>query len=137
MKKGCSEDAGDGVKVESDAEVAVHGFVEDTGVALVQLEDGLVPEAVASKDRGAVVNMGVDHHEARVVLASPEEFARISKLSGVADGDEGSGVVEVEDAVGGLGFVDTAQEFDLSIFVGSGEVAGESGRGKFSGVSLH
>jgi len=36
--------------------------------------------------------MGVeDHHEARVVLASPEEIARISEVSGVADGDEGSG----------------------------------------------
>jgi hypothetical protein len=58
---GCSESVGDGVKVESDAEVAVHvGFVEDAGVVLVQLEDGLV-------------------------LASPEEFARISKVSGVAE----------------------------------------------------
>jgi hypothetical protein len=59
-------------KVESDAEVAVHGgFVEDAGLALVQLEDGLIPEAVASEDCGAVVNMGVkDHHEARVVLPS-------------------------------------------------------------------
>ena len=57
------EGAGDGVKVESDAEVAVHGFVKDAGVALVQLEDGLVPEAAASEDRGAIVNMGVeDHH---------------------------------------------------------------------------
>ena len=84
MEHGCSESTGDGVKVESYAKVAVHGrFVEDAGVALVQLEDGLVPEAVASEDRGAVVNMGVaDHHEARVVLASPE-------VSGVADGDEG------------------------------------------------
>jgi hypothetical protein len=110
MQHGCSEGTGDWVKVESDAEVAVHGgFVEDAGVALVQLGDGLVPEAAASEDRGAVVNMGVeDHHEARVVLASPEELARISKVSGVADGDEGSGVVEVEDAVGWLCFVDTA-----------------------------
>ena len=84
-KHGCSEGAGDGVKVESDAEVAVHGgFVEDAGVALVQLEDGLVPEATASEDCSAIVNMGVDdHHEARVVLASPEELARISKVSGV------------------------------------------------------
>jgi hypothetical protein len=42
----------------------VHGgFVEDSGVALVKLEDGLVPEAVASEDHSAVVNMGVeDHH---------------------------------------------------------------------------
>jgi hypothetical protein len=64
MEHGCSESTGDGVKVESDAEVAVHGgFVEDAGVALVQLEDGLVPEAAASEDRGAIVNMGVeDHH---------------------------------------------------------------------------
>ena len=44
--------------------------------------------------------MGVeDHHEARVILASQEELARISEVSGVANGDEGSGVVEVEDAV--------------------------------------
>jgi hypothetical protein len=128
MEHGCSEGAGDGVKVESDAEVAVHGgFVEDAGVAFVQLEDGLVPEAAASEDRGAVVNMGVeDHHEARVVLASPEELARISEVSGVTDGDEGSGVVEVEDAVGGLGSIDTAQEFDISVGVGSREVAGEA-----------
>ena len=64
MEHGCSESAGDGVKVESDAEVAVHGgFVEDAGVALVQFEDGLVPEATASEDRGAIVNVGVeDHH---------------------------------------------------------------------------
>jgi hypothetical protein len=34
-----------------------------------------------------------------VVLASLEELARISKVSGVADGNEGSGVVEVKDAV--------------------------------------
>jgi len=76
-----------------DAEVAVHcGFVKDAGVALVQFEDGLVPEAAASEDCSAVVNMGVeDHHEARVVLASAEEIARISEVSGVADGDEGSG----------------------------------------------
>jgi len=48
MEHGCSESAGDGVKVESDAEVAVHGgFVEGAGVALVKLEDGLVPEAAA------------------------------------------------------------------------------------------
>jgi hypothetical protein len=43
MKHGGSEGASDsdGVKVESDAEVAVHGgFVEDAGVALVKLEDG-------------------------------------------------------------------------------------------------
>jgi hypothetical protein len=59
--------------------------------------------------------MGVeDHHEARVVLASPEELARVS---GVADGDEGRAVVEVEDAVGGLGAVDTAQKFDISVVV--------------------
>jgi len=64
MEHGCSESTGDGVKVESYAEVAVHGgFVEDAGVTLVQLEDGLVPEAAASEDRGAIVNMGVeDHH---------------------------------------------------------------------------
>jgi hypothetical protein len=69
----------------------------------------------ASEDRGSVVNMGVeDHHEARVVLASPEELARVS---GVADGDEGRGVLEVEDAVGGLGAVDTAQKFDISVVV--------------------
>ena len=57
-----------------DTEVVVHGgFVEDAGVALVKLEDGLV---AASKDSGADVNMGVeDHHEARVVLASPEELS--------------------------------------------------------------
>jgi hypothetical protein len=128
MEHGCSESACDGVKVESDAEVAVHGgFVEDARVALVQLEDGLVPEAAASEDRGAVVNMGVeDHHEARVVLASPEELARISEVSGVADGDEGSGVVEVEDAVGGFSSIDTAQEFDISVVVGSREVTGEA-----------
>ena len=103
------------------------GFVEDAGVALVKLEDGLDPEAAASEDSGAVVNMGVeDHHEARVVLASPEELARIRKVSGVADGDEGSGVVEVKDAVGWLCSVDTAQEFDIFVVVGSREVAGEA-----------
>ena len=48
MKHGGSEGASDGVKVESDAEVAVHGgFVDGAGVALVKLEDGLVPEAAA------------------------------------------------------------------------------------------
>jgi len=47
-----------------------YGLVPEHG----QLEDG--------EDRSAVVNMGVeDHHEARVVLASPEELARISKVS--------------------------------------------------------
>jgi len=35
-------------------------------------------------------------------------------------------VVEVEDAVGGLGSVDTAQKFDVSVVVGSREVAGEA-----------
>jgi len=35
-------------------------------------------------------------------------------------------VVEVEDAVGGLGSVDTAQEFDVSDVVGGWEVAGEA-----------
>jgi hypothetical protein len=41
MKHGGSEGVSDGVKVESDAELAVHGgFVEDAGVALVKLEDG-------------------------------------------------------------------------------------------------
>ena len=46
MEHGCSE-----------------GAMQDAGVALVQLEDGLVPEAAASEDRGAIVNMGVeDHH---------------------------------------------------------------------------
>ncbi len=69
--------------------------------------------------------MGVEeHHEARVVFASPEDFARISKVSGVDDGDKGSGVIEVEDAVGWLGSVDTAQEFDISVVVGSREVTG-------------
>jgi hypothetical protein len=107
---------------------SVHGkFVENAGVALVKLEDGLVPEAAASEDRGAVVNMGVeDDHEARVFLASPEELARISKVSGVADGDDGSGVVEVEDAVGWLCSVDTAQEFDIFVVVRSWKVAGET-----------
>jgi len=38
----------------------------------------------------------------RVVLVPPEELARISKVSGVDDGNEGSGVVEVEYAVGWL-----------------------------------
>ena len=39
------------------------GFVEDSGVALVEFEDGLVPGATASEDRGAVVDMDVeDHH---------------------------------------------------------------------------
>ena len=114
--------------MESDAEVAVHGgFVEDAGVALVELEDGLVPEAAASEDRSAIVNMGVeDLHEARVILATPEELARISKVSGVANGDKGSRVVKVADAVGGLGSVDTAQEFDVSVGIGSGEVAWEA-----------
>ena len=131
MKHGCSEgklEFDDGVKLEFDAKVAVHGgFVEDAGVALVQLEDGLVPEVAASEDRGAVVNMVVeDHLEARIVLTSPEELARISKVSGVANGDEGSRVAEVEDAVGGLGSVDTAQKFDVSVVVGSREVAGEA-----------
>jgi len=131
MKHGCSEgklEFDDGVKLEFDAKVAVHGgFVEDAGIALVQLEDGLVPEVAASEDRGAVVNMGVeDHLEARIVITSPEELARISKVSGVANGNEGSGVVEVEDAVGGLGSVDTAQKFDVSVVVESREVAGEA-----------
>jgi hypothetical protein len=40
------------------------------------------------------------------------ELARISKVSGVADGDEDSRVVEVKDAVGWLCTVDTAQELD-------------------------
>ena len=64
MKHGCIEGASDGVKLESDAKVAVHGgFVVDAGVMLVTLEDGLVPEAAASEDCSAVVNMGVeDHH---------------------------------------------------------------------------
>ncbi len=35
-------------------------------------------------------------------------------------------MVEVEDAVGGLGSVDTAQEFDVSVGIGSREVAGEA-----------
>jgi len=35
-------------------------------------------------------------------------------------------VVEVEDAIGGLGSVDTAQEFDVSVGIGSREVAGEA-----------
>ena len=35
-------------------------------------------------------------------------------------------MVEVEDAVGGLGSVDTAQKFDVSVVVGSREVAGEA-----------
>jgi hypothetical protein len=64
MKHGGSEGASDVVKVESDAKVAIHGgFVVDSGVALVQLEDGLVPEAAASEVRSAIVNIGVeDHH---------------------------------------------------------------------------
>ena len=60
-----------------------------------------------------------------IVLASPEELAWISEVSGVADGDEGSRVVEVEDAVGRLGSVDVAQEFDISVGIGSREVTGE------------
>jgi hypothetical protein len=44
-------------------------MVDSSRIALVQLEDGLIPEAAASEDRGAIVNMGVeDHHKARVVL---------------------------------------------------------------------
>ncbi len=71
MEHGCSESAGDGVKVESDAEVAVHGgFVEDAGVALVQLEDGFVPEAAASEDRGTIVNMGSSLHLQRNLRGS-------------------------------------------------------------------
>jgi len=35
-------------------------------------------------------------------------------------------VVEVEDAVGRLGAVDTAQEFDISVGIGSREVTGEA-----------
>ena len=62
--------------LRTDAEVAVHGgFVEGSGVALVEFEDGLVPEGTTSEDCGAVVNMGVeDHHEPRAILASPEEL---------------------------------------------------------------
>jgi len=66
----------------------------------------------------------------RVVFVSPEELARIRKVSGVADGDEGSGVVEVEYAVGWLRSVDNAQEFDILVVVRSWKV--NSG-----GVSLH
>ena len=58
----------------------------------------------------------------RVVFVSPEELARISKVSGVADGDEGSGVVEVEYVVGWLRSVDIAQEFDILVVVGSWKV---------------
>ena len=35
-------------------------------------------------------------------------------------------MVEVEDAVGGLGSIDTAQEFDVSVVVGSREVTGKA-----------
>ena len=35
-------------------------------------------------------------------------------------------MVEVEDAVGGLGSIDTAQEFDVSVVVGSREATGEA-----------
>ena len=35
-------------------------------------------------------------------------------------------MVEVEDAVGGLGSIDAAQEFDVYVVVGSWEVAGEA-----------
>jgi len=105
--------------------VAVHGgLVEGSRIALVELVDGLVPESAASVDSGAVVNMSVeDHEQARVVRTSPEELARICEVSGVADGDEGGGVVEVEDAVGGLRSVDTAQKFDILVIVGRWEVA--------------
>ena len=74
-----SEGTGDRIKVESNAEVVVHGgFVEDPRVALVELEDGLVPESTTCED-SSVVNVSVeDHYQARVVLASPEELARIS-----------------------------------------------------------
>jgi hypothetical protein len=43
----------------------------------------------------------------------------------VADGNESSRVVEVEDAVGWLCSVNTAQEFDIFVVVGSWKVAGE------------
>ena len=35
-------------------------------------------------------------------------------------------MVEVEDAVGGLGTVDTEQKFDISVVVGRWEVTGEA-----------
>ena len=80
MEHRSSEGTGDGVKVESNAEVVVHGgFVEDPRVALVELEDGLVPESTTGEGISSVVNVSVEnHYQARVVLASPEELARIS-----------------------------------------------------------
>jgi len=35
---------------------------KDSWVALVKLEDGLVPEAAASEDRDIIVDMGVEYH---------------------------------------------------------------------------
>jgi len=112
-------------RCEGTGRVTVHGeLIEGSRVALVELENGVVPECRASEDGCAVINVSVeDHEQERVSLASPEELAVI-KVSGVADGDEGGGVVEVEDAVGGLCAVDTAQEFDILVVVGRWEVAG-------------
>lgn len=78
VEHGSSEGFGDGVKVESNAEVAIHGgFVQDTGISFV--EDRLVPEGTTGENCSSVVNMSVeDHYQARVVFASPEELARIS-----------------------------------------------------------
>jgi hypothetical protein len=84
MKHGCSEGA-------------VYGrFVEDAEVALVKLEDGLVPE-----DSSSIWVLRITTRRAS------------------------SGVVEVEDAVGWLCSVDTAQEFDIFVVVGSWKVAVE------------
>jgi hypothetical protein len=67
-------------------------------------------------------------------------LARIDKVSGVADGDEGGGVVEVKYAVGWLRSIDTAQEFDIFVVVGSWKVAREvlvERLWAILGVSLH
>ena len=70
--------------LRTDAEVAVHGgFVEGSGVALVEFEDGLVPEGTTSEDCGAVVNMG-PRAEGHPCISRGTK--RISKVSGAADG---------------------------------------------------
>lgn len=74
MEHRSSECTGDRIKVESNAEVAVHGeFVEDSGIAIVELEDRLVPESMTGDDGSSV-----DHDQARVIFVSQEQLARIS-----------------------------------------------------------
>jgi hypothetical protein len=74
-------------------------------------------------DDSAVINMGVNDDEySRVGGANDTELSWIAFELRVSDGEDGGGMVFVEDLVGHSCSIDAALDFDVGVAVGFGKI---------------